>query len=325
MEEEKLLDANLKAEIAIKALKGEKTIEEIALEHGISKAQVRKFKRQLQENSSDLFSKEVDPQQENGDKKKNPDEEGQHKKIGLRTIVNKTVNLLKRDNINVIGTLILAIFTGILAVYTVRMAHYTEKMSHHSAKTAKYTSDMANYTDDMARSTKDLVDISKNPILHIYCLIESDFEYTINDGIQFKSGDYLDKRKKAKFYIAVSNKWESNIKAKMSIKFGISVLSQDKFKFTLKSKIYNIDDFPIALGPSDISDITEVKEIQDKLLGKDFNWRSTHFDKIIKFKIYKHLVEVPHYPYAGIDVKYFGFDEFKALHDQFKKRKSKEI
>jgi hypothetical protein len=109
----------------------------------------------------------------------------------------------------------------------------------------------------------------------------------------------------------------------MNIKFGISVLRKDKF--ILPGKIYSIDDFPIALGPSDISDITEVKEIQGKLLGNDFNWRSIHFDKIVKIKIYKHLVEVPHYPYAGIDVTYFGFDEFKTLYNQFKKNKSKEI
>ena len=312
------------AEIAIEALKGEKTLEEIANQYGISKSQVRKFKRQLHEKSLDLFSNGATPREEkeNMEKKSGVQGTGSNRRNGLKKIVNS----LKSNHIlwTSVSTVILAIFTGILAIYTVRMAHYTEKMSHHSSDTARYTRDMARYTNDMASSTEELVLVSKNPVLHIYCVIKSDFKYTTtDDSIQFNSSEYLDKRKKARFYIAVSNKWRSNIKAKMKIKFGISVISKDKF--TLQSKIHNIDDFPIALGPSDISDVTEVKEIQGKLLGNDFNWRTTHFDKIIKIKIYKHLVEVPYYPYAGIDVKYFGFDEFKALHDQVKKKKSKEI
>lgn len=322
MEEENLVDANIKVKIAIEAIKGIKTVEEISKEFGISRAQVRKYKRRVLDGSSDLFKEGNSFGGDNRQGIKSDNQES-HYKEKFKTISKGILNFLKRDNINVISTIILAIFTVILAVYTEKMAHYTEKMSYHSAHNAKYTAKMAQLTDDMARSTKDLVDISKNPILHIYGLIESDFEYTINDGIQFKSNDYLGKRKKAKFYIAVSNKWGSNIKDELKIEFGISVLSQDKYN--LETKVYKINDFPIALGPLDISEITEVKEIQEKLSGKDFDWRKTHFDKIIKIKIYKHLVEVPDYPYAGIDVKYFGLNEFKALHDQFKQKKNKEI
>ncbi len=324
MEDEKPLDAGSKAEIAIEALKGEKTIEEIANQHGISKSQVRKFKRQFKEKSSNLYVDGTNFQEEGEKMEKNSEEQLSRSnwKIKFKDGIEKIGRFLKRDNINVISTLILAIFTVILAVCTVIMAHYTKDMAHHAETTARYTRDMANYTNDMARSTKELVLISKNPALHVYCVINSEFPYSIQkDSIQFKSADYVARKSGIKFYIAIAGKWKSNIKAEMNIKYRISVLDKDGFKF--KSKIYKLDPINIALGPSDISEKKEVNEIKDRLSGADFNWRGSDFGRIIEIKIYRHLAEVSNYPYAGIDVIYVDLEDFASIYNDIKKRRNK--
>jgi len=321
LEEETFLDANLKAEIAIEALKGEKTIEEIANQHGISKSQVRKFKRQFKEKSSNWFTNGANSQERGEKMEKNSESQVFRSKWvnKFKNGIKKTGCFFKWNNIKMNSTLILAFFTAILAICTVIMAYYTKEMSHHAETTAMYTRDMANYTNDMALSTKELVLISKNPALHIYCVIKSEFPYSIqNDCIQFKSADYVARKSEIKFYIAIACKWRSNIKSAMNIKYRISVLDKDGFKF--KSKIYKLDPINIALGPFDICEKKEVNEIKCRLSGTDFNWRGHDFGKIIEIKIYQHLAEASDYPYAGIDVIYVDIEDFVSIYNDIKKR-----
>ena len=58
----KTYDDNFKARVALEAIKGERTISEIAGQFEVHPNQIIKWKKQLLENVSSLFSKKKDPE-----------------------------------------------------------------------------------------------------------------------------------------------------------------------------------------------------------------------------------------------------------------------
>jgi len=75
-------DDNFKARVALEAIKGERTISEIAGQFEVHPNQIIKWKKQLLENVSSLFSKKKDPEIE--EQKKLLEE--LYKKIGKQNI-----------------------------------------------------------------------------------------------------------------------------------------------------------------------------------------------------------------------------------------------
>ena len=82
MKKRKVYDDNYKARVALEAIKGEKTISEIASKYEVHPNQITKWKKQLLENVSSLFSRKKDPEIE---ELKNLNEE-LYKKIGKQNI-----------------------------------------------------------------------------------------------------------------------------------------------------------------------------------------------------------------------------------------------
>ena len=82
MKKRKVYDDNYKARVALEAIKGEKTISEIASQYEVHPNQITKWKKQLLENVSSLFSRKKDPEIE---ELKNLNEE-LYKKIGKQNI-----------------------------------------------------------------------------------------------------------------------------------------------------------------------------------------------------------------------------------------------
>ena len=78
----KVYDDNYKARVALEAIKGEKTISEIAGQFEVHPNQIVKWKKQLLENVTSLFSKKKDPEIE--EQKKLLEE--LYKKIGKQNI-----------------------------------------------------------------------------------------------------------------------------------------------------------------------------------------------------------------------------------------------
>ena len=62
MKKRKTYDDNFKSRVALEAIKGERTISEIASQYEVHPNQVTKWKKQLLENVSGLFSREKDPE-----------------------------------------------------------------------------------------------------------------------------------------------------------------------------------------------------------------------------------------------------------------------
>ena len=62
MKKRKVYDDNYKARVALEAIKGEKTVSEIASQYEVHPNQITKWKKQLLENVSSLFSKKKDPE-----------------------------------------------------------------------------------------------------------------------------------------------------------------------------------------------------------------------------------------------------------------------
>lgn len=308
MVKKKPIDPKLNAEIGLEAIKGKKTAAEIAKQYGVTQKQVRECKKIFLEKSSSLFSEKPGIQEESG--------EALGVKSLLEAVKAKTDELFKDRRIKGIYAVIMAFLTGFLVYYTANMACVSADMARHTKHMSQYTSEMSKYT-------RELSELSKNPTLYVYCLIRSDFNFSISDGIQFEAADYLYHNKRANFYIAVANKWGSNINDKMDIEFKISILNTERE--TIEKKNYKITNFPIALGPSDITEIYEAQEINKKLSGNDFNWQSRSTFKIIKVEINNSLVQIHHYPYAGVMVKYFGYDDFIKKYEEFKIRNNKEI
>ncbi len=62
MKKRKVYDDNYKARVALEAIKGEKTISEIASKYAVHPNQITNWKKQLLENVSSLFSRKKDPE-----------------------------------------------------------------------------------------------------------------------------------------------------------------------------------------------------------------------------------------------------------------------
>ena len=76
-------DAGFKARVALEAVKGERTVSELAAEHGVHPTMINQWKRALLEGAPDIF--------ERGSKKAEVDEEtvrSLHAKIGELAVAN---------------------------------------------------------------------------------------------------------------------------------------------------------------------------------------------------------------------------------------------
>lgn len=82
MRKRKTYDDNFKARVALEAIKGERTLSEIASQFEVHPNQITKWKKQLLENVSSIFSRKKDPEIE---ELKSLNEE-LYKKIGQQNI-----------------------------------------------------------------------------------------------------------------------------------------------------------------------------------------------------------------------------------------------
>lgn len=61
MSKRKTFDDNFKAKVALEAIKGERTISELASHYGVHPTQIRQWKQHFLENANSIFSRKKDP------------------------------------------------------------------------------------------------------------------------------------------------------------------------------------------------------------------------------------------------------------------------
>ena len=304
MEEETFLDANLKAEIAIEALKGEKTIEEIANQYGISKSQVRKFKRQLQDKGYLLFSKESVHQQN----------ETLHSILEETSKSNKAHKLTAWSNLGIVIVAAITIIVYLIlgqtdyevASNTKSLANQTEKLGGHTEKLASHTEKLAKHTENMAKYLQEEKDLMRIPNLDISFFVSSGFQTNTTDKwLTFEAGDYLRYPDEMEFSLKIKNKGRLTIDSMMDIPFRILILNRDNevVETHPPGKVpYWTQSFPVKVGSRDTSKGLPIQEIKKEL--SNVTARGSYPDKIIKIIIIDSDIKLHDFKYADIVVRF---------------------
>ena len=277
----KSIDDNLRIKIALEAILKPESISELSKKYGLTKRTISKYKKMLLKN----LSKDALPEGNC------PLIEEQEKRIAHLEKIEKADShkseggFFKRLHItSAKAEFCVAFVTLILAIFTCKMACHT----------------------------KELADVYKNPRLNLHLLTESDFDLSFKKGIKFTVGDFQKNRQRVKFFLVVENKWASNIKDTIDFDFKISVFKDAPHRGV---KSHRSKKYPISLGPDMMSPIYRLDEIHDKLI--ETNHANHKDDQFIKIKINETDVTVTHYPYAGINVKYWDYKKFNEKYGRF--------
>jgi len=322
MSKGKSLDSDTKALIAIEAIKGEKTIEQIASRYGTSKSQIRKLKRELLERSSHLFSKERELKDELKKIKELNYESIGRQNEQLNSVLEEINKSCRVNRITAWSNFTIAFFALLtVAVYFVlaqsncRLAEHTQELASGTKEMAKYTEKMAEHNADMARSAQERNNFEKSPTLNVYCLVKSGFNPNINDGkLCFEASDYQKHVDEIQFFVAVKNEWRFIINDKLNIPFKILILNKENEVVETHppkdSPPFLIADLSINEAPKSIPKIYEVQEIKKEL--SKVAGQSDYSDKIIEIKLFEGDVKLSSYSYAEINVRFFEYNAFKS-------------
>jgi transposase-like protein len=317
----KSLDAETKALIAIEALKGEKTIEQIAAEHGISKSLSRKLKKKLLERAPQLFSKEGELKEEYIKLKELSFESINQQNTQLNSILKGITKSYKVNSITAWSNFAIAIFAVvtvvayfILAQSNDRLAKYTGNLADHTKKMAKYTEEMSKHNAVMAKLFKEQKDIKEEAKIDVSCIVRSGFKTTLsNKELKFELSDYLKHRGEIQFFFAVKNNGKYSINSELDIPFRIFILNKDNEILethpTGKDPDW-ISDFPINVGSKNISEMSEVQELKEKLAKVVV--KKNYTDKIIKITIPNSDLKLDGYSYVETKVIFKKYNSSKT-------------